>query len=54
VRWSASVSRMVEGGADRFLELGPGRVLATLNRRNARDARTTYAGEPEDFSGLEI
>jgi [acyl-carrier-protein] S-malonyltransferase len=54
VRWSASVSRMVEGGADRFLELGPGKVLATLNRRNARDARTTYAGEPEDFSGLEI
>lgn len=54
VRWSASVSRMVEGGADRFLELGPGKVLAMLNRRNARDAATAYAGEPDDFAGLEI
>jgi [acyl-carrier-protein] S-malonyltransferase len=54
VRWNASVSRMVEGGADRFLEVGPGKVLAMLNRRNARDAKTAYAGEPDDFAGLEI
>lgn len=54
VRWSASVGRMVDGGADRFLELGPGKVLAMLNRRNARGAKTAYAGEPDDFTGLEI
>jgi [acyl-carrier-protein] S-malonyltransferase len=53
VRWSASVARMVQGGADRFLELGPGKVLATLNRRNAPSATSRYAGEPEDFVGLE-
>ncbi len=52
VRWSASVATMVGGGADRFLELGPGKVLATLNRRNAPDATSTPLGEPADFAAL--
>jgi len=52
VRWSASVATMVGAGADRFLELGPGRVLATLNRRNAPEATSTPLGEPADFAAL--
>ncbi len=52
VRWSASVATMVGGGADRFLELGPGKVLATLNRRNAPEATSTPLGEPSDFAAL--
>jgi [acyl-carrier-protein] S-malonyltransferase len=53
VRWSESIRTMVEGGADRFLELGPGRVLATLNRRNAKGIVSESAGEPDDFAALE-
>jgi [acyl-carrier-protein] S-malonyltransferase len=50
VRWSASVGRMVELGASRFLELGPGSVLTGLNRRNAPDLPCQAVG---DSSGVE-
>ena len=52
VRWRATVATMVAGGADRFLELGPGKVLTTLNRRNAPNATSTQLGEPADFAAL--
>ena len=52
VRWAASVATMVAAGADRFVELGPGKVLATLNRRNAPNAATSYVGEPADLAAL--
>jgi [acyl-carrier-protein] S-malonyltransferase len=52
VRWAASVATMVAAGADRFIELGPGKVLATLNRRNAPNAATSYVGEPADLAAL--
>ena len=52
VRWSASVATMVGAGADRFLELGPGKVLSTMNRRNAPEATSTPLGEPADFEAL--
>lgn len=48
VRWSACVSRMVEAGASRFLEVGPGSVLRALNRRIARDIPTDSVGDPSD------
>ncbi len=53
VRWSASVRRMAADGVDRFVELGPGKVLTMLNRRNARDASSSYLGEPDDFAAVE-
>jgi [acyl-carrier-protein] S-malonyltransferase len=52
VRWAGSVAAMVAAGVDRFVEIGPGKVLATLNRRNAPNASTTFAGEPPDFVAL--
>ncbi len=52
VRWSGSISRMVNAGADRFVEVGPGKVLSTLNRRNAKGIPTTTLGEPDDFALL--
>lgn len=53
VRWSASVSTMLDQGVDRFLELGPGKVLSTLNRRNAKGVPSSWLGEPADFAALD-
>jgi [acyl-carrier-protein] S-malonyltransferase len=40
VNWTGSVHAMVEMGVDAFVELGPGTVLAGLNRRIDRDVPT--------------
>jgi [acyl-carrier-protein] S-malonyltransferase len=40
VRWRESVLAMVEGGADRFVELG-GKVLSPMVARTAPEATTT-------------
>lgn len=53
VRWSASVRTMLDGGVDRFLELGPGKVLNGLNRRNAKGVPSASVGEPEDVQQLQ-
>jgi [acyl-carrier-protein] S-malonyltransferase len=53
VRWSASIATMLDGGVDRFLELGPGKVLAGLNRRNAKGVACASIGGPDDFAALE-
>ena len=53
VRWSASVAAMVESGIDRFVELGPGSVLAGLNRRNAKGIPTASLGEPADLESYD-
>lgn len=52
VRWRASIEAMLAAGADRFIEVGPGKVLATLNRRNAPGVPSTWLGEPDDFASL--
>lgn len=52
VRWRASVEQMVELGAERFFELGPGSVLCGLNRRNARGIPCVSLGTPSDFDVL--
>jgi [acyl-carrier-protein] S-malonyltransferase len=53
VGWGASVATMLHLGVDRFLELGPGKVLTTLNRRNAKGVPCVALGEPSDFDALE-
>lgn len=53
VRWAASIRRMVEAGARAFVELGPGKVLCGLNRRNARDVPCTALGAPGDLTALD-
>lgn len=52
VRWSASIAAMRAAGVDRFVEVGPGKVLSTLNRRNAQGVPSTWLGEPDDFASL--
>ncbi len=47
VRWIECVARMRRLGVRRFAELGPGSVLAGLNRRNARGVPAVAIGTPE-------
>lgn len=54
VRWAQSVGTMVDAGIDRFLELGPGKVLCGLNRRNARGAPCASIGGPDDLDHLTV
>jgi len=53
VRWHASVAAMLGSGVDRFFEIGPGKVLSTLNRRNAKGMPSSALGEPDDFALLD-
>jgi [acyl-carrier-protein] S-malonyltransferase len=49
VRWDESVLKMAELGVRRFVEIGPGKVLAGLVKRIAREAS---AGGVEDLASL--
>lgn len=53
VRWIDCIARMRFLGAERFAELGPGRVLTGLNRRNARGVPTGAFGTPETVEAME-
>ena len=41
VRWSESVEYMRDRGVNRFIEIGPGRVLCGLIRRTVKDVETS-------------
>jgi len=49
VRWAESVAKMAELGADRFVEIGPGKVLSGLIKRIAKGAVTQNV---EDVASL--
>ncbi len=52
VRFGDAVLAAVAQGAERFVELGPGRVLSGLVRRIRRDLPTAQVGEPGDLAAL--
>jgi [acyl-carrier-protein] S-malonyltransferase len=49
VRWTESVRTMMEGGAGRFVEIGPGAVLTGLVKRIAPEVETANVAEPGDL-----
>lgn len=54
VRWTSSMRTMRDRGISRFVELGPGNVLAGLMKRIDRDAGVTSVGtadQAESFTG---
>ena len=46
VRWTESVRMMVDGGADHFVEFGPGAVLTGLVKRIVPEVLAANAAEP--------
>lgn len=51
VRWRESIELLIQKGVDRFVEVGPGKVLSGLVRQIKRDARCLNV---EDTSSLRI
>lgn len=54
VRWTACVRRMREAGVDRFLELGPGSVLAGLLKRIDRGVPVEALGTAADLEAFAV
>ncbi len=50
VRWRESVGNMAQAGITTFVELGAGKVLTGMLRRNAPDAKGIAIGAPADFA----
>lgn len=52
VRWSETIQNMIEEGFTRFVEVGPGNVLAGLVRRIAPEAEVFSVGDPESLAAF--
>jgi [acyl-carrier-protein] S-malonyltransferase len=52
VRFGDAVATALDAGAERFVELGHGRVLSGLVKRVRRDAAVAQVGEPDDVAAL--
>lgn len=52
VRWEASVRFMAAHGVTRALEIGPGKVLAGLGKRIAKDVKTWSVGDVASLDGV--
>ena len=48
VRWEATIQAMAAAGVDRFVEVGPGKVLSGLVRKIVKGASVHPIGTPED------
>jgi [acyl-carrier-protein] S-malonyltransferase len=50
VRWRECVAAMTAMGVTTFIELGAGKVLTGLAKKNAPDAKALAIGGPDDFT----
>lgn len=53
VRWVETIENMVADNVDRFVEVGPGKVLRGLSKRIAKQAEMVGAGTVEDVESYQ-
>lgn len=49
VRWQQSIERLIEAGADEFVEIGPGHTLSGFMKKISRDVNVFHIEKPEDL-----
>ena len=54
VRWRESVINMIHEGVDKFVEIGPGKVLSGLIKRINRDVKLIHINSEEDIKNIKI
>jgi len=52
VQWQRSVEYMVQQGVGKFIEIGPGKVLAGLIKRISKEAEIVNIGDANAVKGL--
>nr|WP_288231433.1 ACP S-malonyltransferase [uncultured Anaerostipes sp.] len=53
VRWEQSIEKMIQAGADTFIEIGPGRTLSGFMRKIDRKMKVVNIEKLEDLKKLE-
>lgn len=53
VRWQQSIERMIRGGTDRFVEIGPGKTLSGFVKKIDRNVSVVNVETLEDLEQLE-
>ncbi len=54
VRWRESVKNMIEKGTNKFIEIGPGKVLSGLIKRIDKNVKVSAINSEEDIKDLKI
>ena len=54
VRWRESVNYMIKSKINKFIEIGPGKILSGLVKRINRDALTYSINSEEDINKINI
>ncbi len=54
VRWRESIINMINYGVDKFIEIGPGKVLTGLIKRIDKNVKTASINNQSDIEGLKI
>lgn len=49
VRWQQSIERLIEAGADEFVEIGPGHTLTGFMKKINREKKVYHIENPEDL-----
>ena len=52
VRWRESVINMINSNVDKFIEIGPGKVLSGLVKRIDRNMKLIQVNDREDIKNL--